>query len=315
MSQYGWIITTRATSRTVCDSARPRSRLKSTPARARSGTTSSSRPRPSREQLGDVAVRHQQAVADDEPGAAVGQRRVVGQLDPADRRDRRLDGRPSGPRSPRCSNGARRRRVLPFTTSTTGRSFGRTIASRASACSSGERLVAFSRATASRACSFSCAVAQGPRSIPRANSDSGHQTPDPPWGSDPLGEPLDLLWLRLPFAPSLLPPSRFGSEEERRRRTPSWRRPSGRLASTSPPCDAVTGGGAPGGRRGPRASPAAGATSAGRRRSSTPRTCPRRRPRHRTRADVPEDVRERSLRLVQGSSGREGAATSCARSL
>ena len=53
-------------------------------------------PESEREQLGDVPVRHQQVLADDEAGAAVGQRRVVGQLDPPDRGDRGLDRRPGG---------------------------------------------------------------------------------------------------------------------------------------------------------------------------------------------------------------------------
>jgi hypothetical protein len=49
------------------------------------------RPETLREQLRDVPVREQQAVADDEPRAAVRERRVVGELDSADRGDGGLD--------------------------------------------------------------------------------------------------------------------------------------------------------------------------------------------------------------------------------
>ena len=48
-------------------------------------------PEPRREQLGHMPVRHQQVVAHHEAGAAVGQRGVVGEFHPADRRQRRLD--------------------------------------------------------------------------------------------------------------------------------------------------------------------------------------------------------------------------------
>ena len=48
-------------------------------------------PEPLREQLGHMPVRHQQAVTHHEAGAAVGEGGMVGQLDAADRRQRRLD--------------------------------------------------------------------------------------------------------------------------------------------------------------------------------------------------------------------------------